>query len=116
MHQNKAATTSPELAKSGTSRSCILCGNKVIQQLSRYSNLGIAERKFLSEHFGEYVPEDSYICKKHWIEAKHYHSDPHYIPKWKNIPDTQTSLRSCIHSQCTEKFRDKLSLLALFVD
>ena len=108
MHQNKAPTTSPELAESGTSRSCILCGNKVIQQLSRYSNLGIAERKFLSEHFGKYVPEDSYICKKHWIEAKRYHSDPYYIPKWKNIPDTQTSLRSCIHPQCTDKFKDKL--------
>ena len=68
--------------------------------------MGIAEKKFLSEHFGEYLPEDS--CKKHWIEAKHYHSDPHYIPKWKNIPNTQTSLRSCIHPQCTDKFRDKL--------
>ena len=34
----------------------------------------------------KYVPEDSYICKKHWIEAKCYHGNPHYIPKWKNIP------------------------------
>ena len=108
MHQNKAATASPELAENEISRCCILCGNKVIQQLSRYNNLGIAEKNFLREHFGEYLPEDSYICKKHWIEAKRYHSDPHYIPKWKNIPNTQTSLRSCIHPQCTNKFRDKL--------
>ena len=103
MHQKKAATASPELAESGISRCSILCGNKVIQ--GSYDNLRIAEKKNLSEHFGEYLPEDSYICKKHWIEAKRYHSNPHYIPKWKNIPNAQTSLRSCIHP---DKFRDKL--------
>ena len=102
MHQNKAATASPE---SGISRCSILCGNKVIQQLSRYNNLGIAEKKFL--HLVN-IYLDSYICKKHWIEAKRYHSNPHYIPKWKSIPNTQTSLMSCIHPQCTDKFRDKL--------
>ena len=82
-----------------------------IKQFNNYQGTtiwGLQRKKFLSEHFGEYLPEDSYIRKKHWIEAKRYHSDPHYIPKWKNIPNTQTSLRSCIHPQCTDKFRDKL--------
>ena len=108
LHQNKAATASPELAEGGLSKCCVLCGNEVIQQLLRYGNLGATERQFLCEHFGKYVPEDSYICKKHWIEAKRYHSNPNYIPKWKSIPNIQTSPKSCIHPQCTNKFSDKL--------
>ena len=112
MHQNKAATASPESAGGGISKCCVLCGNKVTQQLSRYSNLGVIERDFLCKHLGKYVPEESYICKKHWIEAKRYHSSPHYIPKWKNIASIQISPKSCIHPQCINKFSDKFVKLA----
>ena len=77
MHQNKVATASPESAGGGTSKYCILCGNKDIQQVSKYSNLEDTEKHFLCTHFGTYLPEGSYICKKHWIEAKRHHSTPH---------------------------------------
>ena len=108
MHQNKVATASPKPAGGGTSKYCILCGNKDIQQVSKYSNLEDTEKHFLCTHFGTYLPEDSYICKKHWIEAKRHHSTPHYIPKWKSIPSAQTSPKSCIHPQCANRFSDKL--------
>ena len=99
MQQNKVATASPEPAGGG---------NKDIQQISKYSNLEDTEKHFLCTHFGTYLPKDSYICKKHWIEAKHHHSTPHYIPKWKNIRSAQTSPKSCIHPQCANRFSDKL--------
>ena len=108
MHQNKVATASPEPAGGGTSKYCILCRNKDIQQVSKYSNLEDTEKHFLCTHFGTYLSEDSYICKKHWIEAKRHHSTPHYIPKWKNIPSAQTSPKSCINPQCANRFSDKL--------
>ena len=102
-----AAATS-QLAGGDSSKCCVLCGETVNHQLTRYSNLTAIEKQFLCKHFGKHLSEDKYICKKHWIEAKRYHSTLNYIPKWKNSAEMQTPRKSCIHPQCTNKFSDKL--------
>ena len=104
MCQN-SAITAPESAEEETSQCCVLCGNRA-SQILRYINVGATEREFFSKHLGKHLPEDSNICKKHWIEAKRYNDSPHYIPKWKN--SIQASSKSCIHPVCTNKLSDKL--------
>ena len=86
MHQNKAATASPESAGGGISKCCVLCGNKVTQQLSRYSNLGVIERDFLCKHLGKYIPEESYICKKHWMKQNATIVAPTIFQNGKTFP------------------------------
>ena len=78
--------------------------------MTSYSNCGPAERQFLSKHFGQSLPKESFICKKHFIEAKRYNTNTEYTPKWKIIDTTTAQILSkkCINPDCANRFSDKL--------
>ena len=63
-------------------RRCCLCG-KDDGQMSRYGNTGIVEREFIIQHSGQHIPDTSWVCKKHLLEAKRYCNTTGYQPKWK---------------------------------
>jgi len=50
-------------------------------------------------------PHDSYVSKKHFIDAKQHHNDSTFIPKWKRAEE---DVKGCIHLQCQDRFNEKL--------
>ena len=54
-------------------KQCILCGKATDRYMTRYSSWGESEKKFIIKHLNRIPTSDSYICKKHLIEAKRYH-------------------------------------------
>ena len=106
MSEDRAVATSSQSAGSQPPKCCILCGDKGTQ-LSNYRSWGAIERKFLYEHLGRYPPEESYMCKKHLLEAQRHHTNTQYTPKWKKV-STAKSTNACIHPECCNKFHEKL--------
>jgi len=63
-------------------KGCTLCGDKSNdKQLTKYSNWGINEKNFVHTHLGKCPPDESYICKKHLVEAKRHHNDDTFMEK-----------------------------------
>ena len=80
---------------------CFLC-KKEQPRYDHFSELTVGERRFLEQHFGSAIPNDSCLCRAHGKETKKYQSDPEYIPvQNKNIEATHSTTTSCIYPGCT---------------
>ena len=76
--------------------------------MTTYKNWGNTEKQFVSKHYGEHLSEESHICKKHYIEAKRFHNNSEYIPKWKNTEITVPSSDHCLNPECQDRLSNKL--------
>ena len=62
-------------------------------------------KRILCTHILANVPPDeSYVCKKHLVEAKRHHNDDTFIPKWKRDNEDD---KGCVHPQCQDRFNEK---------
>ena len=43
---------------------------KFDKRLAWYGNAGLTEKAFITQHTNQSIPETSWVCKKHLIEAK----------------------------------------------
>ena len=77
---------------------CILCGSESFS-LTRYVFVGKREREFILKHFGEAPPDDSFLCKKHVIEARRHHKNSDFVPKWK--PQWGRDVQKCMNPTCS---------------
>ena len=59
------------------------------------------------QHLRRTPLNDSYICRKHLLEAQQHHSTPNFIPKWKGSVVLQASPK-CINPNCTQLQGDKV--------
>ena len=79
---------------------CILCGKSGVYY-THFAAWGSNEKEFILCHYSTPLAPTSCICKGDHEEAKHHHSDPMYIPKWKrkasNIPSDS---KKCIYPNC----------------
>ena len=73
--------------------------------MTKYSNWGSDEKHFVNTHLGKYLPDESFVCKKHLLEANRHHNDDTFTPKWKR---KLVSPKCCIHPQCQDRFHEKL--------
>ena len=77
-------------------KECILCGEKDRQMLS-YNNAGTQVRTFITQHFGQTILDENWICKKHLLEAQRNCNNDGYVPKWRKLKTGEQ------HSKQTEK-------------
>ena len=61
---------------------CALC-RKTQPRYDNFCALTIGEQAFLQQHLDYDISSFSCICRSHTNEAKQHHSDPEYIPTWK---------------------------------
>ena len=52
--------------------------------MTRFVNWRESEKDFVVKHLGSNPPDESYVCKRDFLEAKRHHDTLNYIPKWKN--------------------------------
>ena len=103
-----AQNSSVGLSQEKIPKQCILCGSKD-KQMSRYTNWGAVERKFLSTYLDSNPAESSFICKSHLMEARRHHDNPDFVPKWKPGPRSiQQPLNKCVNPKCIEPVHEKL--------
>ena len=74
--------TNDDAASTGPVKKCILCGDTE-RQKSRYETWGGLERAYLESHLGHSPASNSYICKKHLLEARRYGHNKDHVPAWK---------------------------------
>ena len=86
-------------SKDSSSTLCSLCGQEG-QYTICFSSLNEDEKSFIEGHHEEMLPDTAHICKQHQLEAKHYHDDLQYIPKWKGSTNRK-AVRSCMFPNCT---------------
>ena len=97
--------TNDDAASTGPVKKCILCGDTE-RQKSRYETWGGLERAYLESHLGHSPANNSYICKKHLVEARRYGHDKNHVPAWKERmpPKKQT----CFNPNCENKSPERL--------
>ena len=69
--------------------------------MTRFVHWGDNEKYFIVRHLCSKPPDESYVCKRHQLDAKRHHSTPSYIPKWKNPNSKPSSMYTCSHPKCT---------------
>ena len=73
--------------------------------MTRFVNWRESEKDFVVKHLGSNPPDESYVCKRDFLEAKRHHNTLNYIPKWKN-PNSKTSAKcKCSHPNCAASER-----------
>ena len=85
---------------------CILCGKTDIY-MSQYGNWGALEKAYIVQHLSETPSDESWICKKHNLEAQRHHSTPNFIPKWKG-QRSQKPVTKCLNPKCQTSQFEKL--------
>ena len=85
---------------------CILCGKTDIY-MSQYGNWGALEKAYIVQHLSETPSDESWICKKHHLEAQRHHSTPNFIPKWKG-QRSQKPVTKCLNPKCQTSQYEKL--------
>ena len=90
-------------------KECILCGNKDNQK-SRYATWGTTERMYLEKHFGMSPQDNTFICKKHLVEARRHGHKYDHVPSWKTSPSSvqEFNKQQCSNPQCNNVEYDKL--------
>ena len=91
---------------SSRGRECLLCGAKDTQMM-QYSNTNIKVKTFLMQHFNGIIFGDSWICKKHVLEAQRHCSASGFLPKWCKFPK-QPPKKKLANSSCTNTEYQKL--------
>ena len=81
-----------------STNSCILCGSSS-SALVRYVSVGGVEKEYVQKHFGEIPPDESFLCRKHVLEASRHHNHPDFIPKWK--PQRDSCVQKCMNPLCS---------------
>ena len=74
---------------------CVLCGKTHIY-MSQYGNWGALEKAYIVQHLSETPSDESWICKKHHLEAQRHHSTPNFILKWKG-QRSQKPVTKCLN-------------------
>ena len=46
----------------------------------QYGTISVPERTFITQHTDQPVPETSWVCKKHVLEAKQHCNDRGFLP------------------------------------
>ena len=77
---------------------CCLCGSSELNA-TYFCALNAVEKSFIERHHGSLPDDRAHICKKHQLEAKRYHEDYHYVPKWKGNETKQ--IIQCTFPNCT---------------
>ena len=91
---------------------CCLCGSSE-HNATYFCALNAVEKSFIERHHGPFPDERARICKKHQLEAKHYHEDHHYVPKWKRNKIKKKSSNVCSLTVHLLQKKPKLVLLHL---
>ena len=79
---------------------CFLC-QKEQPRYDHFCKLSGGEQRFLEQHDGSDIRNDSCLCRAHSKEAKKQRSDPEFIPVWKrSILKTTDSITSCMYPEC----------------
>ena len=79
---NLLQSATGDLADDRSIKEYTLCGNKD-RQKSRYGTWGEQECTYLEKHLGSSPTDNSYICKKHYFEAKRHGHEHEHVPSWK---------------------------------
>ena len=79
-------------------RECFLCGAKYTQMM-QYGSTSSEVKSFLMQHYDGIILEDSWICKKHILEAQRNSSASGYVPKWCKLSKPQ-SKGKCANTSC----------------
>ena len=58
-------------------------------------------KRFMKQHVGSDIPEDSCICRAHRREAKRHQSDPEHIPIWKKGDQGSEHVTACMYPECS---------------
>ena len=98
------STCTPSDPTSQDEELCTLCGKtlRYAASTSFFKDWGEKEKEFLKTHLGKTPPSNSFICRKHLLEAKRHHNDSTpYNPKWKGTQSM--SKRQCISAHQDEK-------------
>lgn len=56
----------------GSGKQCILCG-RIEKYMTRFVHWGDNEKQFVVRHLCSQPPDESYVCKRHQLEAKRHH-------------------------------------------
>ena len=79
---------------------CFICGMWQ-PRYDHFCALTKEEQRFIQQHFGREIHNDSCMCRGHVKEAHRHRSDPDYTPVWKkNTQHAETQMR-CVFPQCT---------------
>ena len=88
--------------------SCTLCG----KQDGYYTHFVSWTKEFITLHLGKNLSPDSCICKAHKVEAKRYHSQEGYTPKWKGqVISGKAVQRILIYSPDTDIYNIGLTIV-----
>lgn len=77
-------------------KECVLCGNPE-RQKSWYGTWRELKHEYLEKHLGSSPTDNSYICKKHLLEAKRYCHDKDHVPSWKECMQNSSIQQKCIN-------------------
>ena len=80
--------------------SCTLCG-KQDGYYTHFESWAKEEKEFITQHLGNNLSPDSCICKAHKVEAKRYHSQEGYTPKWRGQVTSGKAVQQCIYPDCS---------------
>ena len=82
--------------------SCVLCG-KTSTYYTHFMNWNVEEKEFVARHYKRDLADSACIYRADHLEAKHYHSDPSYLPKWKRLEQEEGGASTgthCIYPNC----------------
>ena len=69
---------------------------------------GGLERIYLEHHLGNSPTDNSYLCKKHLLEARRYGHDKDLVPSWKECMPNPPIKQKCFNPNCTNKSPERL--------
>ena len=102
-----APVTIDDAAGNESVKKCLLCGDTE-RQKSRYGTWGGLERTYLEHHLGHSPTDNSYLCKKHLLEARRYGHDKDHVPSWKECMPNPPIKQNCFNPNCTNKSPERL--------
>ena len=70
--------------------------------------MGGLEHTYLEHHLGHSPTDNSYLCKKHLLEARRYGHDKDYVPSWKECVPNPPIKQKCFNPNCTNKSPERL--------